>query len=748
MEPGHLHLGTTEEGETISIPAQVLKRHVALLGASGSGKTVFGKVLIEEAALNGIPSIIIDPQGDLASLAINATLDELKGHKFDKGFRDSFKEMAEVRVFTPASKKGIPISVNPLRFPEKEVSREEMVRTIDLTATGITQLIGYGKGSDSGRSCQKYLYSLLYHCWDCKVKVEDLEQFSLLAMEPDQVGFEEPEKIITPSLRAKVSTKLKYLSMGVEGLLFNLGTKVDIDTLMTPVQPGKIPVNIIYLNTLTSAEHKQFFVAMLAKELYTWMLQNPSDNVQLAFYIDEVGPYLPPHPYNPPSKEMISLLFKQGRKYGVSCFMCTQNPADVDYKAMSQANTLGFGRMITKQDRDKVKHILKSASPNDAQSIIAALPSLSAGKFILVCPDIYEGPRPFNVRWLFTKHLTLDEEHIRANLLNKVVDAFNRPGGFKGLRVLPRNFGALPKRPKEQATTQTPQAQDPQSKGKTKKKKGAKEGKGNKVGRDKKGRWSRKQRKETEAEATPDQSHPEPQEHIHRVKISMGRPREKRGKKTTGQAAAPNQQKNTNSGKPGKGGKKKPDLSHDLVNTSIMSDIGVKLSEATKLARKLMKAKRYQGKANLSGGELVLVPLWCVHFTQTVTKRLWFFPLIKRTRELERGLYFSADSGGLLKVGVSINFDTEDFSFPKPNRDFDTLASFKESSNVNLPAKLPSPKLRPEAVLETVRQHFSVEPNYLKYALLPSWEFLVRNELGAQVDRLYIDATLGKQLER
>jgi DNA helicase HerA-like ATPase len=126
-------------------------------------------------------------------------------------------------------------------------------------------------------------------------------------------------------------------------------------------------VNIIYLNTLNKEADKHFFIATLGRQLYEWMLRHPKNDPQLIFYVDEIAPYLPPHPYNPPPKDSLQLLMKQARKYGVSNLIATQNPADIDYKAMAQANTWVLGRMMTKQDISKVHHLLKSLNPEKAK---------------------------------------------------------------------------------------------------------------------------------------------------------------------------------------------------------------------------------------------------------------------------------------------------------------------------------------------------------------------------------------------
>ncbi|CAI8159183.1 MAG: Uncharacterised protein [Methanobacteriota archaeon] len=168
--------------------------------------------------------------------------------------------------------------------------------------------------------------------------------------------------------------------------------------------PGKIPLNIVYLNTIQDEAQKQYFVQELARELYDWMLtQQPADGeLKLLFFMDEVAPYLPPYPRNPPAKDLIKLIFKQARKYGVACVLATQNVSDVDYKILAQANTTFIGRFTQPQDVEKVRHLLKESGGD--QDLVKQLPTLGPGQFQMVAPDVDPAPVPIQCRWLYTDH--------------------------------------------------------------------------------------------------------------------------------------------------------------------------------------------------------------------------------------------------------------------------------------------------------------------------------------------------------
>ena len=196
-------------------------------------------------------------------------------------------------------------------------------------------------------------------------------------------------------------------------LLFSNGVPIDIDSFVEPAIPGKIPLNIVYLNTIQDEAQKQYFVQELSRELYDWMLtQQPADGeIKLLFFMDEVAPYLPPHPRNPPAKDLIKLIFKQARKYGVACVLATQNVSDVDYKILAQANTTFIGRFTQPQDVEKVRHLLKESGGD--QDLVAQLPTLGPGQFQMVAPDVDPAPVPIQCRWLYTDHgAPLNEDQV------------------------------------------------------------------------------------------------------------------------------------------------------------------------------------------------------------------------------------------------------------------------------------------------------------------------------------------------
>ena len=410
-----MQIGTNRnDEEPVKLPTKVLNRHIAMLGSTGSGKTVAAKIVIEEATLKGIPSVIIDPQGDLARLAMigdRAVVTEKGG---DAECSRAWEEKAEVRIWTPTRQKGLPICLDPFQPPSGELDAEALVASWDLMATGFTVLAGHDvEKKNPGGQIKAFLYELLTESARLGCLPGDFISLSELVANPasllDQEGdsnriTEIEEGYIKPPVREDLSRRFNALDSGVSQLLFSLGVPMDIETLIEPTTEGKVPVNIIYLNSLGSDDLRHSFLQEFGRRLYDWMLhQNPAeDETKLLFFIDEVAPFLPSDPRRPPAKEIIKLLFKQGRKYGLSCVLATQNVSDVDYKILGQANTLFIGRFQTKQDRNKIGDLLKVGGGDPG--FVEDLPNLQAGEFQLVCPDVSTKPTPVKLRWLYTDH--------------------------------------------------------------------------------------------------------------------------------------------------------------------------------------------------------------------------------------------------------------------------------------------------------------------------------------------------------
>jgi hypothetical protein len=409
---GSLLLGkTVVDDDDVLLPVQAFRRHFMALGGSGSGKTVLCKCVIEEAVRNNVPVLIVDPQGDISSLAIKGDIEELMQHGAAAKVQEDFFGKARVAIFTPASNRAIPICVNPFKSPSHDVPQEEAILAIDLTADSLVGFLGYDLNGDARKSAKAYIFTILEYMWQHGQRISHMAQLADLILNPPENIAETLNGLVEKKEPEEIARKLRFLTVGTSSLLFQMGVQMDIN-LFIDNSDGKVPVNIIYLNTLTSENDKQFFLATLLKELYCWMLKNPSNDLRMLFYIDEISPYIPPYPRNPPPKNAYTLLFKQARKYGLGLVAATQNITDIDYKALAQVNTWCLGRMMTTQDIARVQKIIQSIDSAHAEAVLQKLPSLRTGEFLLLSPDLYSDVVDFDVRWLASKHLTLDEKDL------------------------------------------------------------------------------------------------------------------------------------------------------------------------------------------------------------------------------------------------------------------------------------------------------------------------------------------------
>ena len=464
-KPKGMLLGTRRDtGDAIDIAPQVLARHGAMLGSTGSGKTVMAKALIEEAALAGIPSLIIDPQGDLARLALGIDLGELEEKNGLVNRAKKLLETCEVRIWTPLRSKGLPLCIDPFRAPPADLDAEEAITAWDMVAAGFANLAGYDVEKTQGKTVKPFLYEILVEGTRCGLDVGDFQALARVVREPHQEFIrhlypdcfteDEEDRMDPPTwnevmlehrltdfeerlpktTRNDLARRLAAFSSGVNQLLFSNGVPIDIDAFVEPAVPGKIPLNIVYLNTIQDENQKQYFVQELSRELYDWMLtQQPADGeLKLLFFMDEVAPYLPPHPRNPPAKDLIKLIFKQARKYGVACVLATQNVSDVDYKILAQANTTFIGRFTQPQDVEKVRPLLKESGGD--QDLVAQLPTLGPGQFQMVAPDVDPNPVPIQCRWLYTDHgAPLNEDQVE-DIITPEIRAWARTRSAQGGR--------------------------------------------------------------------------------------------------------------------------------------------------------------------------------------------------------------------------------------------------------------------------------------------------------------------------
>ena len=426
------------QDQLVMYDARDLTTHGVCVGMTGSGKTGLCIGLLEEAALDGVPAIILDPKGDITNLLLS--FPELKPEDFlpwvnpddarrkgmeledfaasqaelwRKGLADwgqdgdrirSLREAADFTIYTPGSSAGIPVSVlGSLAAPRAswETEAEHLRERIAGLASGLLGLIGLD--ADPARSREHVLLAnLIEHYWRQGYALDLPTLIGAIANPPvRQLGAFDIDTFYPEKERLELAMGLNTLIASPSFREWLEGVPLDIPGLLATAD-GKPRHSIFYIAHLSEAE-RMFFVTLLLDEVITWMRAQPgTTSLRALVYMDEVFGFLPPVA-EPPSKRPFLTLLKQARAYGVGLLVATQNPVDLDYKALSNAGTWFIGRMQTERDKLRVLDGLEGASsaagnPLQKGEIDKLISSL--GKRVFLLHNVHEeGPLTFHTRW-------------------------------------------------------------------------------------------------------------------------------------------------------------------------------------------------------------------------------------------------------------------------------------------------------------------------------------------------------------
>jgi CRISPR/Cas system-associated exonuclease Cas4 (RecB family) len=406
-----LWIGQTISGQLVGLPRQALPTHLVVAGAAGSGKTWLAKALAEETIRQGVPVLAIDPQGDLVQFVKRREADNFTGA--ERTAYDQFWAMVEPRILTPGTSHGLRVSLSPMRL----ASARELATIADperrgeelkeILATAASHLVGLAKTGGETDAQQTFVFQVLQRLvHQREASTVELEDVATALLQPDAVGIDDADRFIREAERKKLARRLNSLLHGPSANLFTGGLPLNVNGLLQPDQPGKTPLNILYLNALRDDDQKQFFVAALAAEVYRWMVTTGSRvaSPSLLFYLDEAKDYLPAGARKPPSKDPLLRLFAQGRKYGVACLICTQSPRSVDYQVLTNCSTKLIGRLESSQDVERVADWF--ATQGGAPLWLNGRKGAEKGTFVARWPGLppeLEG-QTFRSRMLFTAH--------------------------------------------------------------------------------------------------------------------------------------------------------------------------------------------------------------------------------------------------------------------------------------------------------------------------------------------------------
>ncbi len=426
----HLYLGTTpEQDESVFYDSANLTTHGVIVGMTGSGKTGLGVVMLEEALLSGVPTLIIDPKGDMGNLLLSfpqllptdfmpwisdseagndrAQAAVEKAELWKSGLARSgiepsriqrLRDSVDFSIYTPGSKSGIPLNIiGSLNAPGEGTDEESMQDEIEGYASSLLALVGIDSDPLSSRE-HILIANIINHYWS-QGKSLDLGMLIGLVQQPPmrKLGVIDLDTFYPASDRVKLAMKLNGLAASPSFSSWTEGPELDIQRMLfgTDGKPQSAVVSLSHL----SDEERQFVVTLLLSKMVTWMRkQSGTSDLRALVYMDEVFGYVPPVG-SPPSKKPILTILKQARAFGVGLVLSTQNPVDIDYKAISNAGTWMIGRLQTDQDKQR---LLDGMSASDGSVDIPALgktiSNLEKRQFVLHSTKA-AAPQLFNTRW-------------------------------------------------------------------------------------------------------------------------------------------------------------------------------------------------------------------------------------------------------------------------------------------------------------------------------------------------------------
>ncbi len=412
-----------------------LTTHAVCVGMTGSGKTGLCISLLEEAAIDGVPAICIDPKGDLANLLLTfpdlapsdfepwvdagdaarkgisvADLAAKTAENWKNGLAEwnqsperiaKLRAAADVAIYTPGAETGIPLSVlRSFSAPSPELLADSAALRdrVGSVVSGLLSLLKIDADPISSRE-HILLANILEGAWRQGLAL-DMHGLIHAVQKPafDKLGAFDLETFFPAKDRLKLAMQINNLIASPGFATWMAGEPLDAQKLLfTP--EGKPRISIISIAHLDDTE-RMFIVTLVLNEVIAWMrAQSGTSSLRALFYMDEIFGYFPPSA-NPPSKQPMLTLLKQARAFGLGCVLATQNPVDLDYKGLANCGTWFIGRLQTERDKLRVIDGLKSALPGGAEATdLEALMSNLTQRVFLVRNVHDDAPLLMKTRW-------------------------------------------------------------------------------------------------------------------------------------------------------------------------------------------------------------------------------------------------------------------------------------------------------------------------------------------------------------
>ena len=423
----------------VNYDARDLTTHAVCFGMTGSGKTGLCVGLLEEAALDKVPAIIIDPKGDITNLMLQfpnlqpqdfkpwinpddarrkgKTIDEyaqLTADLWRKGLGDwgiestrikALQESADFKIFTPGSDAGIPISLlSSLAAPKLSFddNSEIIIEQITGTVAALLELVGVD--ADPVRSREAILLSTIFEYFWRKNQNLDLAKLISSIQKPPvrKLGVFDVDTFYPEKDRFELAIAFNSLIASPNFQSWLKGQSLDIDGLLY-TDEGKPRHCIFYLAHLSERE-RMLFVTLLLEKVLIWVRgQTGTTSLRALLYFDEVFGFMPPVA-EPPSKRPLITLLKQARAFGLGCVLVTQNPVDIDYKGLTNTGTWFIGKLQTERDKKRVLDGLRGVASQtgiDTNNYSDLISSLSSRVFLY--HNVHENePVVFYTRWVMS----------------------------------------------------------------------------------------------------------------------------------------------------------------------------------------------------------------------------------------------------------------------------------------------------------------------------------------------------------
>src|ERR1051326_3196893 len=425
---GVFYLGRQKNSDDLLLyDSKDLVTHAVCVGMTGSGKTGLCISLLEEAAIDSIPAIIIDPKGDLSNLLLTfpnlapedfapwvnegdpAQVAKLWKEGLAKWGQDGarikrLRDAADFRIYTPGSNAGLPVSILKSFVAPPESIRQDNEALAERINTTVTSLLGLvGIAADPVRSREHILLSnILQQEWsngrdlDIATLIQKVQMPSIA-----KIGVMDLDSFYPAEDRFQLAMALNNLPASPSFASWMEGEPLDVQQFLY-TQTGKPRLSIFSIAHLGDAE-RMFFVSLLLNQVLGWMrTQSGTTSLRAILYMDEIFGYFPPVA-NPPSKLPLLTLLKQARAFGLGVVLATQNPVDLDYKGLANTGTWFIGRLQTERDKARVLEGLEGIAAGtgqtfDKQGMEQILAGLSNRIFLL--NNVHDdAPEVFETRW-------------------------------------------------------------------------------------------------------------------------------------------------------------------------------------------------------------------------------------------------------------------------------------------------------------------------------------------------------------